>query len=165
MLFFLFFFSFFIVNIYANDVTIIDTFNNLHRICIYNKEGTEIKAKLKLTDDSDEEICEELWDASGKIDGDCGNGEVEIDPDGLREKVIYYILDLSINSENTDKEYNLTLSGDNIIAGECPTDGMAKLANTTPENIANGAYLAGIATALIFFAGVIYSFTPKDKNI
>lgn len=159
MPFFLLFF--FIVGAFANTITIEDTFRNLNRICIYNKEGTTIKALLKVK--KYRKICETLIDASGEIASKCDYKKVYIKADDLREKVVYYILNLW--SSDPDLEYKLKIYGsDELWAGECPSDGLAKIANTSASNIAGGAFIGGVITALIFFGGIIYAFTPNKED-
>jgi len=154
----------FIINIYADDITLSSTFKDLPRICIYNKEGTTIKADLKLHNSYDHAtLYETLLDASGVIDSNSSDDEVKVEGDNLREKVVYYILNVSSSKE--DYQYDLNISGlDAGWAGRCPSDAMARVANTSAANIANAALLAGVVVGLILFIGFAYALTPNVED-
>jgi len=159
---FLFFFLFFTSLIYANTVEIDNTFKELHRICIYNGENDSLELKLKVKN-SYTKVCLTFEDAGGIIESKCDYQEVNLTPDDLREKVIYYLAELS--SSNEDEEYNLTIKGDeDLVAGECPSDGLAKVANTSADNIAGAAMLGGVLVGVIFFASFAYALLPNKES-
>jgi len=147
--------------IYANTITIEDKFSETNHICIYNSTNTDLTLKLKSNNNSNNQICIYFKDYTGTIDSKCDTGEVEIAPDSLRKKVIYYIADLGYQE---DDDYNLTIEGDDdgILASECPSNNLAKVSNATPEGIANAMLIAGVLTAFLMFAGIIYSFIPPS---
>ena len=159
---FLFFFVPFII--YANTITIKGVFKNKNRICIYNNTNTKIDLDLKDNDNSSNQVCLYFQDYTGTLDSNCSQGEATLSVDNLRKKVIYYISKL--DSDNTDDEYNLTIKGDDngIMASECPTNALSKVANTTPSNIASAMILAGVLSSFLLFAGVIYAFIPSEDN-
>jgi len=163
-MFYLFFFLFFFNAIYANTVTILDKFSNTNHICIYNNTNDSLKIKLKDQDDSNDNICIYFKDYSGILASKCDTGEVEVDPDSLRTKVIYYIVDLTANENNDD--YNLTIDADDdgMRASECPTNNLAKVSNTTPSGIANAMIIAGVLAGFLFFAGIIFALTPHIRE-
>jgi len=160
---FLFIFCIFIINIYAQDIEIKDTFANLPRICIYNKTGSTIKADLK-DNNNEANISEVLLDASGVIDSNLSNSEVKVEGDNLREKVVYYILNVSSSSSSDKYDLNISLPSGSGWAGRCPSDAVAKIANTSAANIANAALLAGVVVGLIFFIGFAYALTPNWEH-
>jgi len=143
---------------YANTILFNSKFKELNHVCIANRGATQLDIKLKI--ESDKKICLTLSDASGVIEYKCENREVEIKPDNLRENTVYYVLDL--DCENNDYEYELNITGDDIQAGECPSDGLARVANTTAANINSAMAIAGVLTGAIFMFFVFCAIKGEE---
>jgi len=156
MPFFLPFFIFMSV-IYANTIEIDSKFSEIDTVCIYNAMNTSLTIKLKSENDSNNQVCLKITDFSGVLDEGCDTGSVEIDPDGLREKTIYYVLRLSAQN---DDDYNLTIEGDEdgMMASECPEVALAKVSNTTSDFISMAMVIAGVLSAIIFFGAIALIF-------
>ena len=158
-LFFLFLSSF----IYANTVEIDSTFSEEHNICIYNATNTKLKIHLKSENKTNNQVCLTFKDYSGVLASECDTQEVTINPDSLRKKTIYYLTDLGYSE---DDDYNLTIEGDNdgIMASECPSIALAKVANASSTGIANALVLAGVLSGFLFFAGIIWALIPSSHE-
>jgi len=156
-----FFLLFFLSSlIYANTITIDSKFKDLNRICINNGASTSLDIKLKIY--KYKKICLTLSDASGVIENKCKYKEVEINPSGLRKNVVYYILDLY--SPNKSYKYVLDITGDNIKAGECPSAGLAKIANATQDDITDALAIGGILTGAILMFFVFYAVKGVEED-
>ena len=59
-----------------------------------------------------------------------------------------------------DDDYFLKIEGDNdgIKASECPTNALAKVTNSTPEDIAFAMLIGGVLAAFLLFGGLIFAF-------
>ncbi len=149
--------------VYANEIEIEDTFEDLNQICIYNSTNSDIKAQLEDKTNSAANISEMLLDYAGVIEKKSGIGKITIEPDNLRSKVIYYHLNVS-GPQNDN--YKLVISGndDGIKASACPTNSLAEIANTSSANIANAALIAGVLVGMIFFAGIVYVLMPSSDH-
>ena len=158
-LFFLFFSSF----IYANTVKINSTFSEQHNICIYNATNDKLTIYLKSKNKSSNKVCLTFKDYSGVLTSKCDTQKVTIKPDSLRNNTIYYLTDLGYSQ---DDNYFLKIEGDNdgIIASECPSIALAKVANASSTGIANALVLAGVLAGFLFFAGVIWAFIPFSRE-
>lgn len=154
---FFFLFLFLSSVIYANTIEIDSKFSEIDTICIYNAMNDSLTIKLKSENNSNNQISLQLLDYSGVLDENTSTGEVEIDPNGLRAKTIYYILKLSAQQ---DDDYNLTIKGDEdgMMASECPEVALAKVSNTTPDFISMAMVIGGVLTAIIFFGSIALIF-------
>ena len=159
-----FFFLFLLASIvYANTIKINNTFSELNRICIYNNTNTKLKIYLKSKNKANNQVCLTLRDYSGIISQKCDTQKVTITPDNLREKTIYYRLNLGYQE---DDDYFLKIEGDDdgIRADECPSVALAKAGATTPENVNLAMLLSGVLASFIFFGGVVWALMMEDKE-
>jgi len=156
------FFLFFLLAsvIYANTIHFNNKFKELNHICIANRGSTTLDIKMKIN--TYKKICLTLFDASGVIENKCKYKEVEIKPDNLRENTVYYILDLY--SSNKNYKYKLDITGDDIQAGECPSDGLARVANTTGDSISSAMAIAGVLTGAILMFFIFYAVKGVEED-
>ena len=163
----LFLFFFLSSFIYANTVKINSIFSEQHNICIYNATNTKLKIYLKSKNKRFNTVCLTFKDYSGVLTSKCDTQKVTIKPDNLRKNTIYYLTDLGYSE---DDNYFLKIEGDEdgIIASECPSIALAKVANASPTGIANALVLAGVLAGFLFFAGIIWALIPashEEKDI
>ena len=159
----LFFFLIFSSAIYANSVKINSVFSQEHNICIYNGANTTLNLYLRSKNDYFNYICIVFRDYSGVLKAQCGTGSVSLKIDNLRKNTIYYLADLTYKR---DDNYLLHIKGDKngLIASECPTIALSKIAHTSPGGIGNALIIAGVLTGILFFAGVIFALAPSAED-
>lgn len=139
--------------LFSNSITIDGTFYNgsIDRYCVKPLQDTSLEILLT----SDITNCLTFLDDSGELGKVCENSSY-LFASNLKKNVTYYVIETRLKTYTDPTNYTLSVNGNNIEVGVCPSSALARVSNMNGESMSFMISLAGLISGVIFFGSITH---------